>query len=175
VESRFGQQQLMGLDEVPGRADAGIDDEDDFRALVEQFNAGPFAERVPAAIEAPFALVLGGQVVRGRIDAAYRDGPVSGADGDVGGAPPLPEDDPVPGADGGVGGPVRYLVVDWKTGRGQDADPLQLAVYRLAWAELQQVPVEQVDAAFYYVRSGDLVHPAGLPDRAELERLFAAG
>jgi DNA helicase-2/ATP-dependent DNA helicase PcrA len=156
VESRFGQQQLVGLDEVPGRADAGIDDEDDFRALVEQFNAGPFGERVPAAIEAPFALVLGGQVIRGRIDAAYRD------------------DAPVGGADGlAEGGAPRHLVVDWKTSRGQDADPLQLAVYRLAWAELQQVPVEQVDAAFYYVRSGELVHPTGLPDRAELERLFA--
>ncbi|HET6700046.1 MAG TPA: PD-(D/E)XK nuclease family protein, partial [Nocardioidaceae bacterium] len=138
------------------RADAGIDDEDDFRALVEQFNAGPFAERVPAAIEAPFALVLGGQVIRGRIDAAYRD------DAPAGGHP-----EPA-----GARAP-RHLVVDWKTSRGQDADPLQLAVYRLAWAELQQVPVEQVDAAFYYVRSGELVHPTGLPDRAELERLFA--
>jgi hypothetical protein len=31
-----------------------------------------------------------------------------------------------------------------------------------------------VRAAFYYVRSGDLVAPADLPGRAELERLFRA-
>ncbi len=68
----------------------------------------------PHAVEAPFALVLDGQVVRGRIDAVYAE------------------------ADGG------FLVVDWKTNRSDDADPLQLALYRLAWAELAGVPLEQV-------------------------------
>ena len=65
-----------------------------------------------------------GQVVRGRIDAVYEDA----ADGD------------------------GFLVVDWKTNRQPDADPLQLALYRLAWAELRGVPVERVRAGFYYVR-----------------------
>ncbi len=140
VENRFGQQQLVGLDEVPGRADAEIDDDTDLQNLIERFNAGPFAERTPLSIEPPFALVLGGQVIRGRIDAVYA-------------------------TDRG------YLVVDWKTNRQQTADPLQLAIYRLAWAELQGVPVESVEAAFYYVRTGDLVEHADLPDRAELEKL----
>jgi DNA helicase-2/ATP-dependent DNA helicase PcrA len=49
---------------------------------------------------------------------------------------------------------------------------LQLAVYRLGWAELAGVPVERVRAAFYYVRSGDLVEPVGLQSRAELEALL---
>jgi DNA helicase-2/ATP-dependent DNA helicase PcrA len=94
-------------------------------------------------VEPPFALVLGGQVVRGRIDAVYSEG----------------ED---------------FLVVDWKTNRAQTADPLQLAVYRVAWAELQGVPVERVRAAFYYVRTGDLVEHHGLADRAELESLVTS-
>jgi DNA helicase-2/ATP-dependent DNA helicase PcrA len=145
VEARFGQQELVDPDELPGRGDAEIDDDDDLRALIGQFEKGDFADRTPLAVEPPFALVLAGQVVRGRIDAVYAE-QVDGVDG--------------------------YLVVDWKTNRSQSADPLQLAVYRLAWAELAGVPVEQVRAAFYYVRSGDLVEPLRLESRAELERLL---
>ena len=141
VEARFGQQSLLDPDDVPGRGDLGIDEQDDLRELVAVFEAGPFAERNPVAVEAPFALVLAGQVVRGRIDAVYADG------------------------DG-------FLVVDWKTNRAETADPLQLALYRLAWAELEQVPLEQVRAAFHYVRSGETVEPENLPDRAGLERLL---
>jgi DNA helicase-2/ATP-dependent DNA helicase PcrA len=63
--------------------------------------------------------------------------------------------------------------VDWKTNRAQTADPLQLAIYRVAWAELAGVPVDRIRAAFYYVRSGRLVEPAELPGRGDLERLVA--
>ncbi|MBT2895987.1 ATP-dependent DNA helicase [Streptomyces sp. McG3] len=66
----------------------------------------------------------------------------------------------------------RYEIVDWKTTRHRTADPLQLAVYRLAWAELHDLPLEEVTAAFLYVRSGETVHPRGLPGRAELERIL---
>ena len=74
----------------------------------------------------------------------------------------------------------RWKVVDWKTGR-ESADPLQLAVYRLAWARLVGVPLEHVEASFLYVRSGredvhtDLLDAAGLEDLlrgdVEVERL----
>jgi len=144
VEARFGQQHLLDPDDLPGRADAEIDDDSDLQQLVELFARGPFADREPVALEPPFALVLDGQVVRGRIDAVYRER---------------------------VGGEDGYLVVDWKTNRAQDADPLQLALYRVAWAELAGVPVERVRAAFYYVRTGDLVEPPHLETRAELEAL----
>ncbi len=63
-----------------------------------------------------------------------------------------------------------FLVVDWKTNRQQDADPLQLSLYRLAWAELRGVPVERVRAGFYYVRDQQLVEPP-LLDRVELESI----
>ncbi len=145
VEARFGQQSLLDPDDLPGRGDLGIDDEDDLRELIATFEAGPFGDRVPHAVEAPFALVLAGQVVRGRIDAVYAE----------------------PG-----GG---WLVVDWKTNRQQDADALQLAIYRVAWAELMGVPLEQVQAAFHYVRSGETVTPSDLPDRQGLERILLTG
>ncbi len=129
VEARFGQQVLIDPDELPGRGDSGIDDDSDLRELIKLFEEGAFADRVPVAVEPPFALVLAGQVVRGRIDAVYADD------------------------DGG------FLLVDWKTNRAQTADPLQLAIYRVAWAELHDVPLERVRAGFYYVRTGDLVEP----------------
>lgn len=69
--------------------------------------------------------------------------------------------DAVYAADGG------HEVVDWKTGT-EPADPVQLAVYRLAWAELVGLPVDAVSAAFLYVRSGEISRPSPLPDRAAL-------
>jgi DNA helicase-2/ATP-dependent DNA helicase PcrA len=141
VEARFGQQVLIDPDELPGRGDSEIDDDSDLRELIKLFEEGDFADRVPVAVEPPFALVLAGQVVRGRIDAVYGD--------DEGG----------------------FLLVDWKTNRAQTADPLQLAIYRVAWAELHDVPLERVRAGFYYVRTGQLVEAERLPGRAELEAL----
>ena len=68
-------------------------------------------------------------------------------------------------------GDGTWLVVDWKTGR-EAADPLQLAVYRLAWARLRGVPLEAVSASFLYVRTGKEVEHHDLPGEAELARLL---
>jgi DNA helicase-2/ATP-dependent DNA helicase PcrA len=145
VEEHVGrQEELLEPDDLPGRGDHDIEGDEELRELTEAFAAGPFGSRTPHQIEAPFALVLGSQVVRGRIDAVY--------DTDDGG----------------------YLVVDWKTNRKQDADPLQLALYRLAWSELTGVPAERVQTAFYYVRSGEVVEHTDLPDRAALEQLVGS-
>lgn len=65
-----------------------------------------------------------------------------------------------------------YEIVDWKTSRHRTADPLQLAVYRLAWAELHGLPLEAVAATFLYVRTGETSRPTGLPGREELEKLL---
>ncbi|MEU4009895.1 ATP-dependent DNA helicase [Streptomyces pseudogriseolus] len=146
VEARFEELTLPLLDpdELPG-GDAEIADEQDLEALKEAFERTEYAQRAPFRVEAPFQLSIAGRVVRGRIDAVYRH-----------------ED----------GAAVTYEIVDWKTGRGRTADPLQLAVYRLAWAEQQGVPLESVTAAFLYVRTGEVVRPERLPGRAELERLL---
>ena len=145
VESRFEELQLPMLEpeELPG-SDAEIDDERDLENLKDAFEHTAYAHRTPYRVEAPFHLAIAGRVVRGRIDAVYKEG-----DGDE----------------------ATYEIVDWKTHRAPTADPLQLAVYRLAWAEQQGVPPEAVGAAFLYVRSGEVVRP-DLPDRAALERLL---
>ena len=85
---------------------------------------------------------VGGQVVRGRIDAAF------------------PEDD---------GG---WLLVDWKTNRRHDAHAWQLAVYRMAWAQLHDVPLDRVRAGFYYVRDGVLDVVTDLPGPDDLARVL---
>ncbi|MDT0400491.1 ATP-dependent helicase [Streptomyces edwardsiae] len=146
VEARFEALTLPMLDpdDLPG-SDAEIADERDLEALKEAFERTEYAHRTPHRVEAPFQLTLAGRVVRGRIDAVYKED-----DGDT----------------------TTYEIVDWKTGRGRDADPLQLAVYRLAWAEQQGVPPQSVRAAFLYVRTGEVVRHDALPGRAELERLI---
>ena len=65
-------------------------------------------------------------------------------------------------------------MVDWKTGRSEAADPLQLAIYRLAWAEAYGLPVEEIDAIFYYVRTDEIVRPAALPDRPAIESILSS-
>ncbi len=107
VETRYGQQSLIDPDDLPGSADADIASDEALLQLKAAFEGGPYAHRVPVAVEAPFALLVGGRVVNGRIDAVF-------------------EADP--------GSVAAYDVIDWKTGSGEHVDAMQLAIYRLAWA-----------------------------------------
>jgi DNA helicase-2/ATP-dependent DNA helicase PcrA len=56
-----------------------------------------------------------------------------------------------------------FLVVDWKTGAVERADPIQLAIYRQAWAELAGVAVQRVRAGFFDILGDRLVVPDELP------------
>ncbi|TDT33706.1 ATP-dependent DNA helicase [Naumannella halotolerans] len=131
------------LEDDPDLLDELVDNAELAR-LAEKFATGRFADEVPTALEQPFSLLLGGRVVRGRIDAVY------------------------PGRGG-----HRWLLVDWKTSERDRAEPDQLALYRLAWAELTGTPIDEVEAAFYFIRSDRLVVQTGLPDRAGLEQRFS--
>ncbi len=128
VETRFGQQSLLDPEDLPGAADAEITSDAQLAELKSAFERSPYADREPLGVEVPFALVLGGRVVHGRIDAVF------------------------PAADG-------YEVVDWKTGSAAGVDPLQLAIYRLAWAQRAGVSVDEVGAAFLIVATGEILRP----------------
>ncbi|MCW3841378.1 ATP-dependent helicase [Micromonospora yasonensis] len=148
LEQRFGADRLLDVDELPGAADDDAAPDEALTELQERFLASEWADRVPVEVEVPFATVIAGVVVRGRMDAVF----------------------PRPGG--------RYDVIDWKTGRqptGREAEAaaVQLAVYRLAWAELAGVPVERVGAAFHYVRDAVTVRPADLLDAEGLTALVA--
>ncbi|MDG3013061.1 ATP-dependent helicase [Speluncibacter jeojiensis] len=151
VERRFGATRLLDLDELPGAADSENGPVADLAELQEAFLRSPWAQRNPAEVEVPFETSIAGTVIRGRIDAVFRD------------------------ADGG------WTVVDWKTGGEPTAEQrrsvlIQLAAYRVAWAELaggdEPVPLTSVRAAFHYVRTGRTIAPDDLPDREELGRLI---
>ncbi|MCQ6271586.1 ATP-dependent helicase [Pseudarthrobacter sp. R1] len=148
VEEYFGAAGMLDLGEAPG-SDDHIDAAYDLDAMVATFKASPWAERSPAFVEVPVETRVGDVVVRGRIDAVFRD------------------------ADG------RWDLVDWKTGRRPSAAQLrtksvQLAVYRLAWARLKGVPLEEVRAAFFYVADNEVVRPHDLGTAGELEEIVAA-
>ena len=148
LEQRYGQQLLIDDNALFGPED---DDtaEGDLAALRSRFEQGEWAERWPQAVEVPFETLVGGRLVRGRIDAVFADAPGGG-----------------------------YDVVDWKTGRppGNEAErhavSVQLAAYRLAWAALAGVAVADVRAAFYYVAHDQTVRPADLLDEAGLAALI---
>ncbi|RKQ36742.1 ATP-dependent helicase [Kocuria tytonis] len=147
VENFYGDAAIFDLDELPG-ADDHVDEELDLPRLTETFRAGPWAALEPYAIELPMETPVGSLTVRGRIDAVFRT------------------------ADG-------WELVDWKTGRVPRGRELrqksgQLALYRLAFARLQEVPVDRVSAAFYYVAEDRVVHPHDLADEQQLERIVTS-
>jgi DNA helicase-2/ATP-dependent DNA helicase PcrA len=148
VEEYFGAAGMLDLGEAAG-ADDHIDEAYGLDSMVETFRQSEWAHRAPAHVEVPVETRIGDVVVRGRIDAVFRD------------------------ADG------RWDLVDWKTGRRPSAAQLkvkavQLAVYRLAWARLKGVPLEDVRAAFYYVADNQVVRPHDLGTAEKLEEIVAA-
>ena len=153
LEERFSQQRLIDPSDLLGAADDPEDvadgDAEDLATLRERFEAGEWGRRWPLEVEVPFETLIAGRPVRGRIDAVFGDGP-----------------------DGG------YDVVDWKTGQPpgsaaeHQAAVVQLAAYRLAWAQLAGVPAGGVRAAFYYVRHDLTLRPADLLDEAGLAGLI---
>jgi DNA helicase II / ATP-dependent DNA helicase PcrA len=147
LEQRFSSPRLLDLDEVPGSADADAAPDTELEALQQAFLASSWADRDPVEVEVPFELVVDNVAVRGRMDAVFRDD------------------------DGG------FTVVDWKTGRrpaGADARAaaVQLAAYRLAWADLTATALADVRAVFCYLRDGETVAPADLLDRDGLVALL---
>lgn len=150
----FGATRLLGLDELPGAADIGDTDADLVR-LQESFLASDWADRNPVEVEVSFETTLAGTVIRGRMDAVFRE------------------------PDG------RWVVVDWKTGAEPNpseeaAVAVQLAVYRLAWARLlarrtgatEADMLDQIGAAFHYIRTNRTIAPENLPGPAELEQMI---
>jgi DNA helicase-2/ATP-dependent DNA helicase PcrA len=147
LESRWGQQRLLDLDDLPGASDDGAAADGQLEALRAAFEASAWADREPHDIEVPFETLIGDRLVRGRMDAVFRTD------------------------DGG------YEVVDWKTGRPPSGDEaraaaVQLAAYRLAWAHLADVEVDRVSAAFHYVAADVTVRPADLLDETGLTALL---
>ncbi|SIJ73800.1 ATP-dependent DNA helicase pcrA [Mycobacteroides abscessus subsp. abscessus] len=150
VESHFEHSAMldMGNEEF---ADDDIDDSLDLPQLRENFLASEWANLQPWAVEFPLETPVEGISVRGRVDAIYRHIDESGH--------------------------MTWELVDWKTGRvprasEMEAKSIQLALYRLAFARLNDIPVEDVFATFFYVGAAKTVRPQHLADEESLKRLI---
>jgi DNA helicase-2/ATP-dependent DNA helicase PcrA len=146
VEQHFARAAFVDLLDLPGSADDDPANDDELPMMKERFLASEWADRSPEAIEIAIETTIAQMAIRGRIDAVF----------------------PRPG-----GG---FTVVDWKTGAKPSGDKariraLQLATYRLAFARLRGLALEEVDAAFYYAGTGETVFPE-LPDEAQLVTLL---
>lgn len=148
IERRFSAPTLIDTDElasVPLGFDGRLDE------LKAAFEASEWATRIASHIEVDVEVPVEGLTVRSRIDAVFPPGR----------------------------GLERVTVVDWKSGRPPVADDdrrareVQLSVYRLAWSAWTGVPLEDIDAAFYYVATGQTVFPSDLLERDEIVALLS--
>ena len=116
VQRFYHAERLFDLDDLPGAVDGELarDDAESLAELQAAFVASPWAARTPIDVEVPFDMVIGGTVVRGRIDAVFAD-----ADGGA------------PSSTGRPGEPPD-------TPEARQHAAVQLAVYRLAWAALRR-------------------------------------
>ncbi len=145
LEQRWSAQPLLDIDDLPGAADATAEDSD-LAALRAAFEASEWAERTPVEVEVPFEMAIDSTVVRGRMDAVFKE------------------------ADGYT--VVDWKTGARPTGADAQAAAVQLAAYRLAWAALSDVDVERIGAAFHYVRSNETISPIDLLDADGLRRLI---
>jgi DNA helicase II / ATP-dependent DNA helicase PcrA len=153
-------------DQLPIEVDVDPDgdlvgvDADRLAALRATFEASPWADRRPVEVEREIHLPFDDRIVICKIDAVYR-------------------------LDTAEGEPERFEIVDWKTGKApKDAadlerKQLQLALYRLAYARWADIPIERIDAAFYYVADDRVIRPDHLDSEEELltrwRRAFPVG
>ncbi|MBX6382742.1 MAG: ATP-dependent helicase [Microbispora sp.] len=146
LESRWGQQRLIDDLELPGAADELSETDVQLAELQEKFEDSVWATREPVDLEVPFETMIGDRLVRGRMDAVFREG------------------------DGYV--VVDWKTGERPQGRAAETASVQLAAYRVAWAALAGVPLEKVGAAFHYVRSNETVRPVDLLDADGLTALI---
>jgi DNA helicase-2/ATP-dependent DNA helicase PcrA len=149
VETFYGRRTLIDAESLAGAMDDEIYSDEQLQALKSAFESGPFVDRTPVSLEMPFALVLGGRTLRGRMDALFKG---------------TLED---PNASD------QWLVVDWKTGKSGSANDLQLSVYRQAAALTLGVNPEQIQAVFYYVADQDVKPAKNLLTLDELAELIS--
>jgi DNA helicase-2/ATP-dependent DNA helicase PcrA len=150
VEEHFGSPAMLDLGEALEDADEG--EEPELGRLQEAFRASPWYQRQPWAVEFPLETPVAGFTVRGRIDAVFRNAP----------------------SEAGV---PEWELVDWKTGRAPTGARLrhravQLAVYRLGFARLMEVPLDDVAACFHYVAENRTVRPPRIAGEEELAALL---
>jgi len=149
LENHFKQPSLISMDELFNQGLMTQSDEDaPLDQLQKAWLTSQWADRQPVAVEVGFETMIDTTLIRGRIDAVYQ---ISDQ---------------------------QYEVVDWKTGKVKSGEDLasaaiQLAMYRLAYAKLKNIPIENISAAFHYVIDNQTVRPADILGERELIELVS--
>ena len=136
VEKQFTDPQIFDEDIF----DVRPPDPDDLplKELQEKWQASIWASKspVPGGVEVPFETVIGGALIRGRIDAVYKEGDRYEV--------------------------VDWKTGKAKSGDDLEIAAIQLAMYRLAYSKLYAISLDKISAAFHYVGSNETVRPADL-------------
>jgi DNA helicase-2/ATP-dependent DNA helicase PcrA len=149
LENHFKHPALISMDELfYQNSTAKSDQAAPLDKLQAAWLASSWASRQPIDVEVGFETMIDATLIRGRIDAVY------------------------------MVTANHYEVVDWKTGKVKSKDDLQLAaiqlaMYRLAYAKLKQIPIENISAAFHYVVDNQTVRPADILDEQGLINLVS--
>ncbi len=144
VERQFGAQTLFDDDLF----DPLAPDDLPLKELQEKWLASKWAARSPIAVEEGFESVINGIVLRGRIDAIYRDGDTYEV--------------------------VDWKTGRVKEGEDLTIASIQLAMYRLAYAKQHGIPIEKIRAAFHYVADDRTIYRENLSSEAEIAALIAS-
>ena len=145
VEKQFTDPLLFG-DEVFDSADPFDEDSIPLKELQDKWLASAWGSQRPIAVEVPFETVLAGTLLRGRIDAVYRDGDKYEV--------------------------VDWKTGRAKSGDDLEVAAIQLAMYRLAYSKLYKIELSKISAAFHYIGDNQTVRPADLYDEAQLTALI---
>ena len=150
LENHFKHPSLISMDDLFNQGSTMVTEEfadAPLDKLQKAWLASQWANKQPVGVEVGFETMIDNTLIRGRIDAVYQNGD-------------------------------QYEVVDWKTGKVKDGDDLataaiQLAMYRLAYSKLKNVPIEKISAAFHYVADNQTVRPADILDEQALIKLIS--
>lgn len=143
LEKHFNHPSLISMDDLFNQNNSLASSDVALDKLQTAWLASDWAKKEPVGIEVGFETMVGNILIRGRIDAIYQ----------------IDKD--------------HFEVVDWKTGKVKDGEDLanaaiQLAMYRLAYAKLANIPTENVSAAFHYVADNQTIRVADILDEPSL-------
>ena len=120
---------------------------EEIQELTEIFKNSRFHNQTPADVEIEINLTRGSNTFVCKLDAVFQVG-------------------------------QRYEIVDWKTGsapkdkKSEQEMILQLALYRFAYSELRQIPIESIDVCFYFVGDNIELRPEKVPGPQELVQMW---
>jgi DNA helicase-2/ATP-dependent DNA helicase PcrA len=146
VEARYGAEHLA--DELDSLDNQNNDlDLESIKALQANFEISRWAKLEPLEIEREIQMTIEGNTFICKLDAVFATS-------------------------------TGVEVIDWKTGKkpkdkaDEELRALQLALYRLAYSRFSGLPLDKIEASFYFVADDVEVKPERLLDEAELLDLW---